>query len=60
MTAGHKAGAATVLLVNDRNQSLKEHEHTTLWIDRLDDLIEILENGFASSRDTMEAQQDGL
>ena len=60
MTAGYKAGAATVLLVNDRNEALKEHEHTSLWIDRLDDLIEILENGFASSRDTMEAQQGGL
>jgi len=56
MTAGHKAGAATVLLVNDRNEALKEHEHTSLWIDRLDDLIEILENGFASSRDTTQTK----
>ncbi|EAS27895.2 HAD hydrolase, family IA [Coccidioides immitis RS] len=48
MTAGHKAGAATVLLVNDRNQALKEHDHTNLWIERLDDLIDILENGFVS------------
>ncbi len=49
MMAGHKAGAATVLLVNDRNEALKEHEHTSIWIERLDDLIEILENGFVGS-----------
>lgn len=46
MTAGHTAGAATVLLVNDRNRHLKEHVHTDLCISRLDDLIDILENGF--------------
>ncbi|PGH20746.1 hypothetical protein AJ80_03506 [Polytolypa hystricis UAMH7299] len=48
MTAGHKAGAATVLLVNDRNETLKEHEHTNLCISRLDDLIDVLENGFVA------------
>lgn len=46
MTAGYKAGTATVLLANDVNQALKEHEYTGLWINRLDDLIELLENGF--------------
>ena len=60
MTAGHKAGAATVLLVNDRNEALKEHEHTSLWIERLDDLIGILESGFASYPDAAQAQQAEL
>ena len=46
MTAGHRAGAATVLLVNDVNNHLAEHEHTDLVVKRLDDLIAILENGF--------------
>jgi phosphoglycolate phosphatase-like HAD superfamily hydrolase len=46
MTAGHRAGAATVLLVNDVNKHLAEHEHTDLVVKRLDDLIGILENGF--------------
>jgi len=46
MTAGHAAGAATVLILNSRNSHLKYHEHTDLWIERLDDLIEILERGF--------------
>ena len=46
MTAGHKAGSATVLLANESNQELKEHEHTGAWIDRLDELIELLEGGF--------------
>ncbi|KAL1979756.1 hypothetical protein VTN96DRAFT_5232 [Rasamsonia emersonii] len=46
MTAGHAAGAATVLLLNDRNAYLKEHPHTDLCINRLDDLIEILDRGF--------------
>jgi hypothetical protein len=46
MTAGHTAGAATVLLVNERNTHLKEHVHTDMGISRLDELIDILENGF--------------
>ncbi|KAK3941239.1 HAD-like domain-containing protein [Diplogelasinospora grovesii] len=45
MTAGRRAGAKTVLLVNDVNQHLVDHEHTDLVISRLDELIEILENG---------------
>lgn len=46
MTAGRRAGAATVLLMNDVNKDLAEHEHTDLVISRLDELIDILENGF--------------
>jgi HAD superfamily hydrolase (TIGR01549 family) len=46
MTAGHRAGAATVLLVNDANKHLVEHEHTDLVVKQLDDLIDVLENGF--------------
>lgn len=45
-TAGHRAGAATVLLVNEMNAHLATHEHTDLVISRLDELIEILEEGF--------------
>lgn len=46
MTSGHAAGAATVLLVNERNSHLREHAHTDLCIHRLDELIDILEEGF--------------
>ncbi|KAL3479897.1 HAD-like domain-containing protein [Aspergillus californicus] len=50
MTAGHAAGAATVLLLNDHNGHLKEHLHTDLCIERLDELINILENGFVGQK----------
>jgi phosphoglycolate phosphatase-like HAD superfamily hydrolase len=46
MTAGRKAGAATVLLVNDVNQKLADHEHTDLVISSLEELVSILEKGF--------------
>jgi len=46
MTAGRRAGAATVLLVNPVNAHLAGHEHTDLTVSRLDELIEVLENGF--------------
>lgn len=46
MTAGYRAGAATVLLVNDVNAHLMKHEHTDLCISRLDELINILDRGF--------------
>lgn len=46
MTAGRRAGAATVLLVNDTNRHLAEHAHTDMVISQLDDLIAVLENGF--------------
>ena len=46
MTAGRLAGAATVLLTNEVNRHLVEHEHTDLVISRLDELVDILEEGF--------------
>ncbi|KAF3058348.1 hypothetical protein GL218_05809 [Daldinia childiae] len=46
MTAGRRAGAATVLLVNDVNSHLADHEHTDLVIERLDDLVQVLDYGF--------------
>lgn len=45
MTAGFRAGAATVLLVNEGNEELKEHEHTGAWVERLDELVWVLESG---------------
>jgi len=50
MTAGYRAGAATVLLVNDVNRHLAEHEHTDLVVDQLNDLIAILDEGFQGAR----------
>ena len=35
-----------MLLANDDNQELKNHDYTGLWVSRLDDLIAILEEGF--------------
>jgi len=46
MTAGRRAGAATVLLVNEVNKHLAEHEHTDLVVKQLDELVKILEEGF--------------
>jgi HAD superfamily hydrolase (TIGR01549 family) len=57
MTAGYRAGAATVLLVNDVNKHLVEHQHTDLVVKQLDDLIEILENGFEGK---VEADQEDV
>lgn len=51
MTSGHMAGAATVLLVNERNGHLEEHPHTDLCISQLDDLVDILEEGFLGTRE---------
>lgn len=50
MTAGHTAGAATVLLLNDVNRHLKDHEHTDFSIERLDELVDVLEHGFVGHR----------
>jgi phosphoglycolate phosphatase-like HAD superfamily hydrolase len=58
MTAGFRAGAATVLLVNDVNMHLAEHQHTDLVVTRLDDLIEILENGFEGRVEASEESVD--
>lgn len=46
MTAGRRAGAATVLLANDVNRELLEHDHTDMVIQSLDELVGILEQGF--------------
>ena len=50
--SGARAGAATVLLVNEENKHLLEEENWPRRVDvaihRLDDLIGILENGFKS------------
>jgi len=56
MTAGHEAGAATVLLANDANAHLAEHQHTDLVISRLDELIEILEGGFVGNGNSEETK----
>ena len=48
MTAGRRAGAATILLVNKDNVGLSEDARTDLVIERLDDLISILDKGFVS------------
>jgi phosphoglycolate phosphatase-like HAD superfamily hydrolase len=46
ITAGRLAGAATVLLVNEANKHLIDHPNTDLVIERLDDLIAVLDKGF--------------
>lgn len=56
MTAGHRAGAATVLLVNEENEHLTWHEHTDLVIGKLDELVEILEDGFVGREETSEGE----
>lgn len=48
MTSGRRAGATTVLLVNEENENLADHENTDLTVKRLDELIDVLEKGFAS------------
>lgn len=50
MASGYRAGAATVLLVNEDNDHLAEHEYTDLSIQRLDELIDILDRGFSGKR----------
>jgi len=45
MTAGRRAGAVTVLLANPDNRDLIDHEHTDRHIERLDDLVKILDEG---------------
>lgn len=49
MIAGHRAGAATVLLGTEDTGLLREHHQTGLWIDGLDELIGMLEEGFRES-----------
>ena len=45
MVAGYRAGAATVLLANAENQGLTRHEFTGMSVERLDNLIGLLESG---------------
>ncbi|KAJ2899505.1 putative uncharacterized hydrolase [Zalerion maritima] len=47
MTAGRRAGAATVLLANEANAHLSSHEDTDMVISRLDELVKILDEGFS-------------
>ncbi|KAI1609262.1 phosphoglycolate phosphatase [Exophiala viscosa] len=49
MAAGYRAGAASVLLVNDENEDLAKHAYTGRTVRRLDELIDILEQGFAEN-----------
>jgi hypothetical protein len=56
MTAGHSAGAATVLLVNPVNEHLSSHDHTDLVISRLDELVEVLEEGFVGREEESEGE----
>lgn len=58
MTAGYRAGAATVLLVNEVNAHLAEHEHTDLCIRKLDELVEVLERGFVGRIDGRDEGSD--
>ncbi|KAI9780688.1 MAG: hypothetical protein M1839_006629 [Geoglossum umbratile] len=58
MTAGHRAGAATVLLVNEVNAHLATHEHTDLCIRSLDELVGILERGFTGQIDRENEEPD--
>jgi HAD superfamily hydrolase (TIGR01509 family) len=58
MTAGYRAGAATVLLVNNVNAHLATHEHTDLCISQLDELIDVLEKGFVGRTASREEQSN--
>lgn len=51
VVAGYKAGAATVLLSSEDNEGLEKHEYTGVAIQRLDDLVGILEEGFEESEE---------
>ncbi|KAI5300226.1 hypothetical protein KEM56_002626 [Ascosphaera pollenicola] len=56
MTAGRRAGATTILLLNEHNGRCKAHPDTDVSISRLDDLIEILDNGF----EVMKHKHEGI
>ncbi|KAL8668134.1 MAG: hypothetical protein Q9202_000112 [Teloschistes flavicans] len=59
MTAGYKAGAATVLLSCEENEELEKHEYTGLAVKRLDDLVDILEKGFEEGTDRRIGEREG-
>ncbi|MCJ1311866.1 hypothetical protein MMC25_005539 [Agyrium rufum] len=46
MASGFAAGAATVLLCHSHNEALRENAWTDLGVQRLDDLVGVLEDGF--------------
>lgn len=57
MTAGYRAGAATVLLGNPENEVMWRHEHTDLVVHQLDELIAILEEGFVGKEEDVVIEQ---
>ncbi len=50
VAAGYRAGAATVLMLNEENGDVAKQHYTGLTIKRLDELIDILEKGFAEEK----------
>jgi phosphoglycolate phosphatase-like HAD superfamily hydrolase len=50
MAAGHDAGALTVLLRSPGKEDLEQDPRTDLAIDRLDELIKLLDDGLQSAR----------
>lgn len=50
MLAGHRAGAATVLLQSDVNGHLNDTTETDVVIHRLDELVDMINNGFTIER----------
>ncbi|EPS42698.1 hypothetical protein H072_3334 [Dactylellina haptotyla CBS 200.50] len=48
MAAGRKAGSLTVLLANSENEALKSHEYTDFHVNKLSDLIAVLEKGIVA------------
>lgn len=48
IVAGYEAGALTVLLKSPGKEDLEEDERTHVAVDRLDDLVELLESGLTS------------
>jgi len=58
ITAGRRAGSATVLLASDANRSLANHENTDCVVENLEDLIPILENGFPEVDRTPSSHRD--
>lgn len=60
MAAGFAAGCATVLLVTKSNEKslLRDHAYTGRTISRLDDLIELLENGFVEMQSPVAQPRD--
>lgn len=46
MAAGYRAGAATILLQSDVNTHLNDSQETDIVVKRLDDIIDLVQNGF--------------